>query len=154
MHLLSKILILFCMGFFISCKAHGPITPEQAFNYLQKAYNSSDSADIVELLSENSKNKIREMIMMISRMDESQQTALAERFEISPGKLKSLTLEDYIDIQILAGKRMGSDFLGEKVRYKITGIDNDGSKAVVRVESGMELVFVKEGPYWKFDMSE
>ncbi|MBN2367773.1 hypothetical protein JXC34_02045 [Candidatus Woesearchaeota archaeon] len=154
MHILNRIIILFCLGIFVSCKAQGSITPEQAFYSLQKAYNRSDAADIVELLSEKSKNKIREMIIMIGRMQESQQEALAERFEISPGKLKSLTPEEYIEIQILAGKKIGSDFIGEPVKHKITRIDNDGNKAVVCVENGMELVFVKEGPYWKFEMSE
>ena len=42
----------------------------------------------------------------------------------------------------------------EILKYKIIGVDIVKEKAVVRLENGMELVFVKEGGYWKFNMQE
>jgi hypothetical protein len=33
-------------------------------------------------------------------------------------------------------------------------MDVQGSRARLKTESGIELDFLREGPYWKYDMSE
>jgi hypothetical protein len=50
-----------------------------------------------------------------------------------------------------------SDVTGIKLsRYfneNIVSIDIRGNRAAVKTESGIQLDFLREGPYWKFDMS-
>jgi hypothetical protein len=36
----------------------------------------------------------------------------------------------------------------------IIAVDVNGSSAVVKTSGGFELDFVREGPYWKFDLSK
>ena len=68
--------------------------------------------------------------------------------------MKKLSVKDYIAIQLSIGQDIGDDVIRKMSTHKIIGIDVKGKKATIRVENGMELGFVKEGPYWKFDMEQ
>ena len=138
----------------LSCKSKGALTPEEAFKSLTSAYSKSDVEAVVKLLSLGSKEKIRKIIKMIASMNDTQLTSLSERFGVSVEKMKNLTVRDYMSIQLAIGKKLGGDIIIESNKYSIVGIDVKGERANVRVENGMELSFVKEGPYWKFDMED
>ena len=150
----SGFLILSVFFVFISCKSQGAISPEEAFNSLKSAYLRSDAGALENLLSARSKEKIKTMISMISMMDQSQLEALSRSFDAEPGKLKNLTIEDYLLLYLHTSQQMGEDTLKEVSEYNIIGIDAKDESAVVRIENGMQFLFVKEGPYWKFDMEE
>ena len=94
------------------------------------------------------------MIMIISSMPDFQLKALSESFNTDVNTMRNLTVKDYLALQLSLGNRIGEDTFKEIAKYNIVGIDRNDAKANVRIENGMELVFVKEGPYWKFDMSE
>lgn len=145
---------LIILFFIISCKAAGPLTPEDAYNSLKKAYVKGDAGKIESLLSERSKEKIKSMTGIISSMKESQLEALARNFDTDTEKLKNLSVKDYLELQLSLGERIGEGTLMEIMKQKIAGIDSGKDTAVVRIENGMELSFVKEGAYWKFDMEE
>lgn len=145
--------IIFACIFLIACVAGGALTPEESFNSLKKAYQNSDARGLANLLSKKSLDKISEIIAMFSKMDEEQITALSLHFGVTGEKLKKLSPREYIALQMEIGKKLNEDAIKEATSYKIIGKDIKGANATIRVENGMELHFVKEGPYWKFDPS-
>jgi hypothetical protein len=154
MHLLRIIGFLGITILLFSCKSEGPASPEEAFDSFKSAYIKSDAAEIEKLLSEKSKEKIQAIIKMISLMNDSQLKALANKFSTNADSLKSLSIKDYITIQLHTGKSIEDDLFKEIVKNKIIGIDIKDRAGVARLENGMELTFVKEGSFWKFDMEE
>jgi hypothetical protein len=141
---------------FISCKTEGPRSPEEAFDSFKSACLKSDapSGEIEKLLSERSKEKIHTIIKMISSMNESQLNAFSKKFNTGIDGLKNLSIRDYLNIQFAIGNMTEGDLIKEIVKNKIIGVDIKDRKAVARLENGMELIFVKEGSYWKLDMEE
>jgi hypothetical protein len=157
MHLLKRIICFYLITALVSllsCKPQGPLTPEDAFERLKKAYSHEDIEAIEDLLSRQSRFKISKMIRMIAQMDEHQIRALAIRFGITIDRLKNLTIRDYLSLQLALGKKIGDDILRDVTRYKIIGKDIRGDSAVIQVENGMELNFIKEGPYWRLDIED
>jgi hypothetical protein len=138
----------------ISCKSEGPVSPEEAYDYLKSAYIKSDAGQIEKLLSERSKEKIQTIIKMISSMNEFQLKALSKKFNTSIDGLKNLSVKNYLEIQLFIGKSIEDDLSKEIIKNKIIGVDIKDRKAVARLENGMKLNFVREGSYWKFDMEE
>jgi hypothetical protein len=136
-----------------SCKKEGPLTPEEAFTFLQNAYVNSDAVKIESLLSEKSIEKIKNITTIFSSMSESQLRALSARFNINPARLKNLTVKDYLAMHLSQNDK-NSDILKIITDQKIIGTDINEKSAIVRLENGMEVIFVKEGHYWKFDMEE
>ncbi len=154
MHILRNIFfIILSMQFLFSCKAKGPVSPEEAFDSLKHAYLNSDAGSIENLLSERSKEKIKTIIAIFSSMNGSQLKALSERFNTNINSLKNLTIKDYLSMRILQNNKSGN-ILKEISKNKIIGVDRKDINALVRIENGMEIYFVKEGRYWKFDMEE
>lgn len=156
MHILRPltILIIALLLPLISCKPKGPVTPEEAYAALKSAYLNSDAGKIEELLSERSIAKVKNMIRIISSMPDFQLRALGDSFGTDADTLRNLSVKEYLSLQLSLGNRIGEETFKEIIKYNITGIDKKESQAIVRIENGMEFVFIKEGPYWKFDMEE
>ncbi|MFH0976717.1 MAG: hypothetical protein V1874_13115 [Spirochaetota bacterium] len=140
--------------FFVSCKTEGPQSPEEAFDFLKNAYSKSDAGAVEKIISEKSKAKIAAIIKLFSSMEESQLKALGKKFNVEPGKLKNLSVIDFLSIQISTEVNNEKDALKDTLKQKLAGVDNKEGKAVVRTENGVELLFVKENGSWKFDMEE
>ena len=94
------------------------------------------------------------MIKIISSMPDFQLEALADSFNTDTETLRNLTVKEYQSLQLTLGNKIGEDIFKEIAKYNIVGIDKMDLKANIRIENGMELIFVKEGPYWKFDLEE
>ncbi len=133
------------------CAPQAALTPQAAFHDLKNAFRKSDAASLERQLSAGSIRKARAAISMFSKMEDRQLRALSEKFGVEPERLRRLSVRDYCAL-ILALDR-GKSVIGAATSRAVTGIDRKGDRAAVRVENGMELVFVKEGPYWKFDMA-
>lgn len=154
MHLLRFLIITGLVLSIISCKPRGPLTPEDAFDRVKIAYEKDDSEAIEFLLSDASRKKIQNMISMIKQMPSKRLKALSKRLKVTPEDLKNITVREYLALQFKMSKRIGEDTLKEITKYKIIGKDIKGNRAVLRVENGMELTFIKEGPYWRLDLEE
>jgi len=85
-------------------------------------------------------------------MRSDQLSKLSVKFGYTEEKLRSLRISDSVALYFF------SETTGVKLnRYfmeSIVSVDVRGSKALVKTESGIELDFVREGPYWKFDLSD
>ncbi|MBN2040850.1 MAG: hypothetical protein JW864_12475 [Spirochaetes bacterium] len=148
------ILLLLIVMSLISCKSGGALSPEEAYFSLRDAFIKSDAGKVEKLLSERSILKIGKIIDMISSMPDSQLEALGRSFSTDAASLKNLTVKNYLALQMSLSKKISEDIFKEIIKNDIVGIDQYDSTANVRMENGMELIFVKEGPYWKFDMEE
>lgn len=133
------------------CAPQAALTPQAAFHDLKNAFQKSDAASLERQLSAESIKKIKVMNSLFSKMGDRQLKALSEKFGAEPERLRNLSVRNYCAL-VLALDR-GKSVIGTATSRAIVGIDREGGRATVRVENGMELVFVKEGPYWKFDLA-
>ena len=155
MHLLRIAVVMLCTAaLFYSCKSGGPTTPEETFNLLKGAYSNSDAGELEKLLSAGGLRKAQAIIRIFSLMNEEQLKALGKKFKVTAGTLKNLSVKEFLNLQLLIAKTNEDDLSGVIVTSKMTGVDINNRKAVVRLDNGMELTFVKEGPYWKYDIEE
>jgi hypothetical protein len=134
------------------CASRGPLTPEEAFNALKRAYRHSDARAVEELLSRGSLERIEKIKSGFSRFDNGQAVSAAAHLGLPADTLKTMSTRDFILLQLEIGKRHNEDLVREAVELPVIGVSVKGNRASVRVENGMELFFVKEGPYWKFEL--
>jgi len=135
----------------LSCSSGGPLTPAESFNVIKHAVEKNDSEAIVNCLSISSIDKISKLTLLIKDMSNDQLSILAVKYGYPQEKLKNLKTSDAVYLYFF------SDITGVKLnryfRESILSIDIHGGNASVKTESGIELDFVREGPYWKFDLS-
>ncbi len=147
-----KRLFLFIILVQLSCSSGGPLTPLECFNDIKHAVEKNDSEAIVNYLTRSSIEKINKLNMLIKDMRSDQLTILSVKYGYSVEKLKNLKASDSIALYFF------SDVTGVKLnRYfkeNIVSIDVHGKNASVKTESGIKLDFLREGPYWKFDISD
>jgi len=136
----------------LSCNSGGPLTPADAFNKIKYAVEKNDSDTISDCLTKASLVKIDKLTMLIKDMRSDQLSLLSAKYDYSSEKLQNLKVSDAIALYFF------SETTGIKLsRYfqeNVVSIDIRGSRAVVKTESGVELDFLREGPYWKFDLSD
>jgi hypothetical protein len=135
-----------------SCSPGGALTPGDAFQSLAAAYKDRDADALHKLLSDGSRQKIWKVTMMFSRMDAGQLRTLSMVYGVPEEKLRKMTVKDYCSL--LLKKGLSGNVIMEAASRKMVGVRKEGKRATVRVDNGMELYFIKEGPYWKFDMGE
>jgi hypothetical protein len=153
MHLLTRTVIFsFPVIAALSCAPHAAITPYDAFNDLKQAFRKSDATAFEHQLSRDSIRKVKQIIALFALMDDRQIRALAGLYEIPADRVTSLSVREYLRILLVTDRER--NVIGAATSRPIVGINRKGNSAVVRVENGMELTFIKEGPYWKFDMTE
>lgn len=152
MHILKTISIMFSAVALFSCSRGGPLTPLETFNDIRSAVERSDSDAILKNLSVASIAKIDSLDMMIKQMRDDQKITLAKLYNCTPGKLNNMKRTDYVSLYFSV-KHSGTD-LGSVFREQVVTVDVDGGRALVRTGSGIELGFVREGPYWKLDISD
>ncbi len=154
MYILKKILpILFLAALtFPSCSSRGPLTPEEAFYKLRYYVKSSKTSDFIALLSKTSIAKINKTKEFFSKMSEDQLKLLSDKYGMPEDKLKNLSVENYVRIYFLHGRK--NDIITRAIESDILSVNVLKKRAKIDMNNGHFLFFVKEGPYWKFEMSE
>jgi len=144
----AGLILLVLLAVFASCKPSAPVTPEGAFLYLRQAVNSGDAKKTALLLSQKSKKKIKKILLIFKHMDNRQAKSFSALSGIPSEKIKGMSVSDFMHYYVFSerGKRFRNVTAGN-----IVSIDLNGSGAVVRVDNGMMLDFIKEGPYWKLN---
>ena len=150
MHIL-KMTIAVLFLFLFSCSGGNPLTPIDSFKAIKSAVEKKDSEKIAGCLSKKSLEKTERLKQIIKDMRNDQLMILAENYGYTQDKLKNLNQSDAVFLYFFSD-RTGIK-LGRYFMEKIISVDISGSSAVIKVESGIELDFIREGPYWKFDMS-
>lgn len=135
----------------LSCGSGGPLTPAESFNAIKIAVEKKDSEAIGNYISQSSLDKISKLNQMIKGMRGDQLKALTSKYGYTPEKLVNLKVPDFIALYFF------SDATGVNLnRYfkeNVVSIDIQGEHASVKTESGIVLDFLREGPYWKFDLT-
>ena len=152
MHLLIRVVIFFLMFYsFPGCKAAGPLTPADSYIAVQGAIEKNDIKLLGKLVSSGTKAKIIRFREVVSALDKEQLIIAAEFYNTDPSKLSNI---DFYGSLALYFSRRGDLSLREIFDEDISTVDISGKKAVIRTEKGLEIDFIKEGPYWKLDLSE
>ncbi len=157
MHLLSGTIAMALAAAAIlttSCSSRGPLSPEEAFGVLQKAYHRNDPVLMLGALSGESVRRIHTMTALIATMNERQRDKMAEQFGVSAEQLKNLSPAAYLALQVRLARVRNEDAMGRALGSGILKSEINDARAVLTAQNGMQLSFVKEGPYWKFDMTD
>lgn len=145
----SCFFLFFLFAFlFSACSNRGALTPEKAFAALYSVFNTQDTALMQELLSSESLLKIESMLNTIRAMSDEQASAASKLYGISAAELKNMTLDSFIMIFLSTQKDV--ILIGNAALVDV--FEQDG-RAIARLKNGNELDFVKEGRYWKFDLT-
>jgi len=151
MRLLKKYFVLLLVLLTSCSSSGGALTPAESFNSLRSAVEKNDIETIVNLLTESSLAKISRHNQMLKEMRNEQLGIISGKYGYPIDKLRNLKASDAVSLYFF------SDVTGIKLsRYfkeSIVSIDIRGNRALVKTESGVELDFLREGPYWKFNMS-
>jgi hypothetical protein len=152
MRILKKSIVLVFFLFILSCSAGGPLTPVDSFKAIKHAVEVKDPEKIVSCLSKASLGKIEKLKSLIKDMSNDQLLILSQNYGYTQDKLRNLKPVDAASLYFF------SDHTGVNLRRyfleKVISVDIYGDRAIIKVDSGVELDFVREGPYWKFDISE
>ena len=151
MHILRITGAVFFTLLLLSCSKGGPLTPLESFNAIRTAVEHSDSNAVLKNLSSASVAKIDSLNGMIKQMRPDQIRALSGLYNCEPEKIGNMKRADYVSLYFFV-KHGGTDLA--VFREKVITMDIDGSIAVIRTQSGIELGFFREGPYWKLDISD
>ncbi len=136
----------------ISCGSGGPLTPVESFNAVKSAVENRDIEAVVKCLSQSSLDKISRHNLMVKSMRSDQLAVLSVKYGYSQDKLVNLTPADSAALYFFSDN---ADIkLGRYFKEGIVSVDIRSGQAFVKTESGIELNFVREGPYWKFDLSD
>ncbi len=150
MHLLRSSLFLLLFPLLtLSCKPLGPLTPAESFAQLKKAAQGGDARKVVQLLSGKSMRKIENTVENLKSLDDQQAVNLSRIYGIGSDRIRNLSVEDFIRVYL----NIKGNILLQIVEQNPVAIDLKVPEAAIRVENGMTIYFVKEGPYWKFDFT-
>ncbi|MFA5518262.1 MAG: hypothetical protein WDA74_03315 [Spirochaetota bacterium] len=152
MHLLIRVFLFFFMLCFVpGCKTAGPLTPVDSFIAVQRAIAANDIKLIGELVSKGTKEKVDYFRKTLSTLDKEQLITIAKFYNIDPAKLPGMDFHGALSLYFSPRSDLSLiKIFNEDISY----VDIFGKKAVIRTQSGFEIDFVKEGPYWKLDLSE
>ncbi len=152
MHILIRVAaaaVVLAVG--ISCTPQGAMTPRDAFFSVRIAFEKGDPDVLERVLSEQSIARVRRICALFAGMNDRQLAEIAATYGVEPAVLKDLSLRGYLELFLSREKRGGS--IARSLKARIVSTHKEERKATVFLENGMEFDFVKEGPYWKFDMT-
>ncbi len=135
-----------------ACAPGPPRTPEDAVEAVKKAVAADDPRALKPLLSSASIERAGVVARALREANESQVQAVSRRFRIPPDRVRTMTVEDYLFVMMR--ERSGRNVLKRALGSRITVISRGERTAVVKTASGIDLLLVREGPYWKLDLTD
>lgn len=151
MHIVARISSLIFISLMLCCGKGGPLTPSDTFMVIRTAADRNDRELILQNLSSGSLEKIDEFIRLTAKLSDTQLKAIALSESIPVEKIKSMKPAECTALYF-SRNRYGNS-LADIFNEDIVAVDVIGSSAVIKTSGGFELDFVREGPYWKFDLS-
>lgn len=133
------------------CGSGGPLTPVEAFGLIKNAVDNKDSNAIVSYITRSSLEKINKHNQLVKELRADQISLLADKYGYPADRIKNLGNSDLVSMYFFSDTV--NIKLGKYFCEKIISVDVDGNRAFIKTESGVELGFTREGPYWKFDLS-
>lgn len=152
MHLLKKTVLFIMAAGFFSCSPMAPITPGDSLDFLRKAYLGGDVDSVMKVLSSGSLDKIKTMNRLFASMSQDQAASLAARYGLPEQRLRSMTTRDGVILLMFLDPERNS--LARALKSNPVSHARRDKAMVFRMANGTDLVFVREGPYWKLDMTD
>jgi len=150
-----RVIIRFVPGLivllFLCCAKGGPLSPSDTFMAIKEAAERNDREVIMRHLSAESLEKIDQFIKLTVKLSDTQLKAIALSENIPVEKIRKMNPADCTALYF-SRNRYGNS-LADIFNDEIIAVDVIGSSAVIKTSGGFELDFVREGPYWKFDLS-
>jgi hypothetical protein len=136
----------------LSCSASGPVTPAEAYARLTDAAARGDAGAVAALLSRESLEHIDGVASLFRAMASAQRDALARHYGIAADRLANLGPSDYV--ALLLSREPEHNAFRQALESPLLDIERRGGAAAVRLQNGMSLLLVREGPYWKLDVRD
>lgn len=146
----APLFLLICF-FCMSCTPSAPISPEDAFNTLKKAYQKEDGRMAERVYSKESIARVQKMIASFSAMEQPQRKTVAKHLMVEPDDLQNMTVQKYLTFSLQQSSRISGDVVRTALLSGIAAVELHDDHAQIKSSNGIELPFVKEGLYWKFD---
>lgn len=134
------------------CDQRGPVTHSQAFNALKAAYQGGNQAALSSLLSENSQTYISKIALAMSRLSESSKLHAAQKLGIEAKTFESISPEEYVELYLELNTSYQKDIVSQAIEKNVVSIAETEQNASYTMANNVKLYFVKEEPYWKFDL--
>lgn len=149
MHLLKITFSLILISLFASCKPAGSLTAEEALVKFQSHFKDIDTANLMIILPQEDKFKLKETLNLINEMDERTRNSFAKNYEINPDRIKNLTEEEYLYILINVIKNKNPELFRGITESSILSMDENENSANIILTSKIKINLKKSGPYWK-----
>jgi hypothetical protein len=131
-----------------SCISHGPLSPDQAVSELQRAFAAGDVFMARRLMSAGSIEKIKLMTGSLGGMSDEQLSSASRIYGITPAAMKSMSEDQFISLFIATQKAVIFESPAG-----VAAVKENEERAAVLLQNGNRLDFVREGPYWRFDLT-
>ena len=142
--------LLTLLTFICACGPAGPLSPADSFFEMREAVKKPDPGKALSLLSYQSRRSIEIICSEIRQMDENTQKAIAAKQGIDEIHIKKITPELYVLFFFIKDPAENSS--AGLFAEDISGVEREGDRAEIILQKGIRLPFVKEGPYWRFDL--
>ncbi len=134
------------------CSPGGPVTPKESFNELLDSIESRDYRSFYSSLSSETKKKIKTYISSLKSLNDRQKKSVSASYGLSVNELLALNSSEMAALIFISDRSNSSlvDLYGAKIR----ALKIYNKYAEIETHRGVKLSFVKEGPYWKVDLSD
>jgi len=151
MHLLIRIIFILSILAAAGCGSGGPLTPHESFRNIKEGLRSNDIKAIGDNITSGSRGKVETFRLILSRLDDGQIAVLSEFYNYDAERLRNIDFNGALSLYF---RSEGKNSLKELFSREIVAVDIAGKNALLRLDNGVELDFKKEGPYWRFDLSD
>ena len=141
----SLIFILFIFLFCFSCSWGGAISPREAFVRLTSSIENSDVAMFKTIQSKDNMKFFEEAAAALSENNAAQRNYISNRYGVS----KDFSYNSLMEFYLFAEK---DGNLIKSLKSGIASINKNNNKAVIVTNSGTQIMFVKEGSFWKVNL--
>jgi len=147
-HIKYLLLVFIPLSLILSCTRELPRSPREAFAETSRAVQNGDAERFYDLISDESKKELTDTVKSINSMPEKQRTELEKKDILYT---KGIVEEKEFLSAWIKKERTTNPMLISLSRT-ILMIDENNGKAKVRLDNGIELLFEKEGLYWKLSL--
>jgi len=141
--------IFFILFFLAGCSSSGLLTPFDSFKTVRKSILNKNGLVFQEAITQKSLFKIKSIVANLKLLNKTQKKSLADESRVPIKIINSINTYRYIRYFLMDKKY----FLHKAFTQKIIKIETGKSKSIMVVQSGLNLIFRKVGPYWKLDIS-
>ena len=141
--------IIFMILVCVSCSWSGAVSPRGAFVMLVNSIENSDIEMFKKIQSKDSIKFFEDIANKLSNSNTAQRDYLSKRYGVPKDFTDDVNYNNVMEFYLLAEKE--GNFL-KSLKSGIASIDRTANKAVIVTNSSTQVLFVKEGSFWKVEL--